>query len=281
MIIRLKEISNRFSSQLDEIEASNPEIMDCANSSIILCRQTLYELKNLLLQEEFKTIENEIEFFKSVKQTSIIPLIYYSEIRSFELQFPIANSKSQKKYTNKKIAKINHFFNLNIDFIQYIKNGHSHFDLQYFSRNFANSYHIVSSKFYFQDPDFTTSRDMLLGKVKAYRKFVGYLRDRRVTNEQILTATKPAARVNTTTLKWTSSKAALTELVYALYASGVLNNGNAEIKEIALALQNVFHFELNEFYKIYAEIKFRKHSRTKFLDKMSTNLISLMNESEK
>jgi len=116
MITRLKEVSNKFSSQLDEIEASNPEIMDCANSSIILCRQTLHELKNLLLQGEFKTVENEIEFFKSVKQTSIIPLIYYSEIRSFELQFPIANSISQKKYTNKKISKLNHFFNINIGF---------------------------------------------------------------------------------------------------------------------------------------------------------------------
>ncbi|MFD0798497.1 RteC domain-containing protein [Maribacter chungangensis] len=278
MIVRLKEISKEFSSKLDDIETNHPEILDCANSVIVLCRRTLHELKGLLLQKDFKSIENEIEFFKNIKQVTAVPLVYYSELRSFELQFPMANANSQKKYINKKIAKLNRFFTQNIDFIQYIQQDHSHFDLQYFTREFAEPYHIVSSKFYFQDPDFTTARDMLLAKVKAYRKFINYLQNRQnsktgINNYQSETITKK--------LQWTSTKAALTELVYGLYASGALNGGNADIIEIATALQKVFHFDLGDFYKIYAEIKFRKHSRTKFLDRATTNLISLMDDSEK
>lgn len=279
MIARLKEISNEFLSQLDDVETSNPKTMDCANSSIILCRRTLHELKRLLLKKDFESIENEVDFFKNTKQISITPLIYYSEIRSFELQFPAANANTQKKYINKKITKLNRFFNLNIDFIQYIQQGHSHFDHQYFTRKFSDSYHIVSSKFYFQDPDFTTARDMLLGKVIAYRKFIKYLQNRLTTRAQNSRIVLLEAEANT--LQWTSSKAALTELVYSLYASGSLNNGNTGIKEIALALQRVFQFDIGDFYKIYAEIKFRKNSRTKFLDTLSTSLISFMNESEK
>ncbi len=280
MIIHLEKISNEFLSQLKELEAGNPKIMDCANGSIILCRQTLHKLKGLLLEKDFESIENEIYFFKNIKQTSIIPLIYYSEVRSFELQFPVANISTQKKYINKKLTKLNRFFNLNIDFIQYIQQGHSHFDRQYFTRNFSDSYHIVSSKFYFQDPDFTTARDMLLGKVKAYRKFTKYLQNRLKSEKKGYATNEMEKEINISKLQWTSSKAGLTELIYALHASGALNHGNADIKEIACTLQHVFKFDLGDFYKIYAELKYRKNSRIKFLDTLSTGLISFMDESE-
>lgn len=280
MLVHLKEISNEFVSELDDIETSNPIIMDCANSSIILCRQTLQILKSLILERDFESIEQEMDFFKNIKQISATPLIYYSEVLSFELQFPMGNHNVQRKYINKKIAKLNRFFTLNIDFVQYMKNGHTHFDQQYFTRKFLDSFHIISSKFYFQDPDFTTARDMLLGKVKAYRKFLEYLQNRSTDKIQNYNLHHPKALDSIPNLKWTSSKAALTELVYALYVNGSLNNGNAEIKEIAKALQGVFHFDLGDFYKIYAEIKFRKNSRTKFMDTLSTGLISFMDESE-
>lgn len=280
MLAQLQEISNEFLSELDDIETSHPKIMDCANSSIILCRQTLHRLKGLLLQRNFESLANEITFFKNIKQISITPLIYYSEVRSFELQFPLANTNVQKKFIYKKIAKLNRFFSHNIDFIQYIEQGHSHFDHQYFTRKFLDSFHIISSKFYFQDPDFTTARDMLLGKVKAYRKFIKYLQNRLTNQAQYHYINQPRALDCIPNLKWTSSKAALTELVYALYVNGALNNGNAEIKEIAIALQKLFHFDMGDFYKIYAELKFRKNSRTKFMDTLSTGLISFMDESE-
>lgn len=280
MIIHLEKISNEFLSQLKELEAGNPKIMDCANGSIILSRQTLHKLKGLLLEKDFESIENEIYFFKNIKQTLITPLIYYSEVRSFELQFPMANISTQKKHINKKLSKLNRFFNLNIDFIQYIQQGHLHFDPQYFTRNFSDSYHIVSSKFYFQDPDFTTARDMLLGKVKAYRKFTKYLQNRLKSEEKGYATSEMEKEINIFKLQWTSSKAGLTELIYALHASSALNHGNADIKEIACALQHVFKFDLGDFYKIYAELKYRKNSRIKFLDTLSTGLISFMDESE-
>jgi hypothetical protein len=279
MNVSTSEISTKFLTQLNEIEASNSNITDCANKAIKLSRATLYKLKSQLLQSKFESIENEIDFFNNIKQVSATPLIYYSEVRSFELQFPMANASTQKKYINKKIAKLNRFFIHNIDFIQYIELGHSHFDSQYFTRRFSDSYHIVSSKFYFQDPDFTTARDMLLGKVKAYSRFINYLQQRlnatgyKTSNEEI---SKSIPK-----LQWTSSKAALTELVYALYSSRVINNGDVDIKEIALTLQQLFKFDLKDVYKIYAEIKSRKNSRTKFLDTLSTRLISFMDESEK
>ena len=81
-------------------------------------------------------------------------------------------------------------------------------------------------------------------------------------------------------LQWTSSKTALTELIYALHHSRSINNGNADIKEIASVLQKVFHFDLGNFYKIFSEIKSRKTDRTKFLDNLSNGLLVQMENSE-
>mgnify|MGYP003641707016 CR=1 FL=1 len=277
----LKEISNEFLELLEEIESIHSTTLVRSNNAILLCRKTLYTLKNLVLESDFDSHEHEIYFFKNTKQISIMPLIYYSEVRSFELQFPVANSTSQKKYIKKKIAKLNRFFIYNIDFVQYIQQGHSHFDHQYFTRKFSDSYHIVSSKFYFQDPDFTTARDMLLGKVKAYQKFIDYLKNRLATISQKITLGQSNKLTPSSNLHWTSSKAGLTELIYALHSTSSINNGDADIKEIAIALQNTFQFDLGDFYKTYAEIKTRKISRTKFLDTLSTGLTSFMEESEK
>ena len=81
-------------------------------------------------------------------------------------------------------------------------------------------------------------------------------------------------------LQWTSSKSALTELIYALHYNQVINNGNADIKEIALAFQQILHFDMGDFYKIFSEIKSRKNSRTKFLDDLSSGLQSHMDTTE-
>lgn len=87
-------------------------------------------------------------------------------------------------------------------------------------------------------------------------------------------------RQNEYNLHWTSSKSALTELIYSLYHSNVINNGNLDIKELANALEDIFQVDLGDFYKIFAELKSRKKSRTKFLDELSIILQHQMDKSE-
>ena len=275
MILELEHISNNFLSELNIIQKRNDDIMVCATKAIGLSRNTLNQFKRIIFENDFESIEDEVLFFKNIKQIPLEPLVYYSEIRSFELQFPMANISVQKKCITKKIAKLNRFFNYNIDFVQYTEQDFSHFDKHFYTRQYADTYHIISSKFYFQDPDFTTARDMLLSKVRAYRKFIKYLQSR--------LAKEKSKTINTTSpkLKWTATKAALTELIYALHSSNSVNNGNTDIKFIAEALQSIFQFDLGDFYKVYAEIKSRKKSRTKFLDDLSKSLIIAMDNSEK
>jgi len=264
---------------LDEIKHSSNGIIERSNKSIIACRNLLNTYRKSVVIDGFKSTEEEIEFFKTIKQTPFTQLIYYSEIRSFEIQFPKVDSRQQRKYVKKKLGKLNRFFLYNMDFVQYIESEQTHLDKQYFTRDFFDNLPVSSSKFYFQDPDFCTPYDLLLGKLKASKRFINYLQNRlfdakksKYKNELELN--------NLSELEWTSSKTALTELVYALYHSRVINNGKSDIKEIASTLESIFHFKLGDYYKTFAEIKTRKISRTKFLDELSEGLLEYINHSE-
>ena len=81
-------------------------------------------------------------------------------------------------------------------------------------------------------------------------------------------------------LKWTASKTALTELIYALYCHRVFNNGNTDIKLIARTFEDAFNIELGDFYHTFMELKARKINRTKFLDSLSKVLIKKMDEED-
>lgn len=52
-------------------------------------------------------------------------------------------------------------------------------------------------------------------------------------------------------LQWTSSKAALTELIYALQCSGAINGGAAELKEIANVTERIFNIDLIDYYRTF------------------------------
>ena len=272
--MEFEALIEKFEIELHKIQLESPDIIERTNKSIALCSKTLTYLRNEIVRNGFNSVIEEIKFFKHTKQIPLVPLIYNTEIRSFELQFPKGNPECQKKYIKKKINKINRFFLYNIDFNQYVKSSLSHFDKQYFTRVYLGLLRISYSRHYFQDLEFSTARDMLLAKLKANNKFIIYLKNRMNEKQHLL-------RHEDFSLHWTSSKSAMTELIYALYHSRAINNGNIDIKELAKALEYIFQFDLGDFYKIFAELKSRKKSRTKFLDELSINLKHQMDKSEK
>lgn len=260
--------------QLHQIELSNTNMLRKTNSAISLCRNLLSKLKKEIVLKGFASKNKEIDFFKVSKQIPLSNLIYYSEVRSFEMQFPRGCKKEQCKFINKKLKKLNRFFIYNMDFVKYIELKHTHLDDYYFMRCHSNNLNITHSQVYFFDTEFNTSHDLLLGKLKAYKRFIRFLEN--CLNKNTINNSSNKER----NLEWTSTKVALTELVYALYHNNVFNNGSADIKDIADALQQSFNFELGDFYKVYSEIKLRKKSRTKFLDELSIGLSSEMNKSD-
>ena len=179
------------------------------------------------------------------------------------------------KYINKKLEKLNRFFEFNLSFIQYIDSNQNYLDKQYFLRKNLEYSRITHLKLYNIDPEFNTSHDLLLAKLLAYRKLANYLVERLSKIQNPLSKEIPKS-----SLKWTSSKAALTELTYALYHGGAVNNGNSDIREIATVLEQTFNFPIGDVYRTYSEIRSRKNRKAKFLDELSSSLITSMDAME-
>ncbi|RDK89208.1 RteC domain-containing protein [Marinirhabdus gelatinilytica] len=272
-------LSAQLPDQLEKIKLQDEPILKQAKRSIILCRSILSEFKKQVLEFGFKSLGDEIKFFKETKQLPLKELIYFSEIHSFEIQFPKADKSAQLKFIRKKIKKLNRFFLYNLDFGQYIKSGSTHFDEEYFTREHLDTFYITTSKFYFQDPDFCTPRDMLLGKYKAYNSLVEYMNHKKLKVKNSLNGSYLNGK-QIEKIDWPFTNTDWVEFVYALYAAGLSKNNKLSIVKISKLLQEIFDFEPKDIYKTFQDIKNRKNSRTLFLDQLMTSLLTEMAKSE-
>ena len=276
--MELQSLSEELLEALNEIKIHNQEIIEQAFLSIELCRNLLSRYKKEILRKGFESIKDEIFFFKTTKQIPLVQLIYFSEIHSFEIQFPRADKESQRKSIKRKIEKLNRFFLYNLDFGRYVDSAARHFDKEYYTRDYLAPFHITTSKFYFQDPEFCTPRDMLLGKYHAYKSFVVYLDNRLFKLENSLNGDMVLDPLKK--LRWPFSNSDYVELLYALCATGIGRQDNLSIMKVSKRLQQVFDFTPKDIYKTFQSLKGRKNSRTVFLDKLATSLLLEMDKSE-
>lgn len=79
-------------------------------------------------------------------------------------------------------------------------------------------------------------------------------------------------------LKWSGSAIDLAELIYALFLSQSLNNGDIPIKEIAVCFEQFFHVKLDGVYQRFAKARSRKKERASFISKLLDTLINRMDQ---
>ncbi|GBF19662.1 rteC protein [Arenibacter sp. NBRC 103722] len=264
---RFKHIIDGYFEKLEEILPSKRIDLKKSNEGIQLSNNALYLLKLIVEKKGFKSIEEEIYFFKRVKSEPLSYLVYFSEVRSCELLMPKIGLGNQLNFLEKKIKRINKFFNRNWDFVHYMEQELTYLDVQYFTRsNQVFPLYSLPEACYL-DPKFFTSHDMLWARIKGMNKFILYLQELikllKLQKHKALQIEKPKRA-----LVWSASKAALTELIYALYSSSAVNNGKEDIKSIASAFEDLFNIRLDNIYKTYAEIKSRKDSKTRFLEEL-------------
>lgn len=253
-----------------EIETNCPiQQIEAVIKIIINC---LSDVKQFVLKKGFKNVDEEIRFFKYQKPVIVSKLIYYNAIYKIETKKPYG-AKAIKKYYNSELTKLKKYFDNNLEFYKYYRTNNSFIDEKLFVRG---EYDIKLSldTFYFEaDQNFSTSHDYKVAKIIANDLIQVYLEDQLHNNNH-----KKA--LENSALRWTGSKTALTELIYALYAQGVFDNGNADIKVIAKTFELAFNISLGDFYHTYLELKSRKMNRTKFLDSLRDALLKKMDEQE-
>ena len=132
---------------------------------------------------------------------------------------------------------------------------------------------LLIGMFFFLTQAYAQQYDFIVAKMDANDLLRKYLEDEL---SKLHPEVKPVVEQQTHTLSWTASKASLIELLYGLQSTGVFNNGQAALNDVAMFMEAVFHIKLGNYYRVFQEIRIRKKSRTQFLDEMKERLIQKM-----
>jgi len=271
---------NEIIQELDEeiselsIDLDNPILLSEAVVELIITK--IAKVKQHVLRIGFVNIEEEINFFKRLKPNILSKLIYYNTIYKIEAKKPHGCKKVIRKYLKNEISKIKRFFDNNLEFYKYYRTNSTYLDHKYFVRGKYDIKLGLDTYYFESDHSFSTSHDYKVAKIIANDLIQVYLED------QLTSLNKRSAPDHTiiNNLNWTGSKTALIELIYALHAQSVLDNGNVDIKVIAISFEKIFNIDLGDFYHTYLELRNRKTNRTKFIDLLREGLIKKMDEQD-
>lgn len=274
----MRTFAERFYSalenQLNEVSINEESLAEQYKTSITLCKKAMAKLKNYITSYAFENKEDEIYFFKVVKPQFYSKYIYFINVYKFIMQTPPGGEGILKDYINYELADIKRFFDHNQTFYQYYRSGATQMDELYFTRG-GFDVHVDLEEFE-EDEQYSTSHDYKLSKIIANEKYQDFLNlelQKTIEHDE----TPPVMGLELP-LTWTFNKTDLVELIYALVALGVFNNGNVEIKSVVSFFETVFHVDLGSYYHKYQDIMKRKKERTVFLDKLKLALLRRIEE---
>ncbi|WP_339887734.1 RteC domain-containing protein [uncultured Flavobacterium sp.] len=266
--------------QLKKIHGSNVDIILQAKQAMTATINKLEELKIEFIRHTFEDKTKEIEFFKQLKPQLTSKLIYYNEIYNMEVSKPTSTNKDIQKHYNKELAKLKNFFNDNKEFYKYYRSGNTCLDKKYFIRRKHDISLTVDSTYFQSDYIFATSHDYKVAKIIANEALHRYIETTlQKHGKNIIKNNENNETLQT--LKWTGSKVALVELIYALHTAGIFNNGNSSLNETTKNLEKIFNIDLGQFNRIFTEIKKRKTiEQTSFLNSLKENLTKKITDSD-
>lgn len=277
MTTNYDDILKKLDNKLDILEIEEQDILLKAEKGIKLAKQTLKSVRSIVVDYEFETKLEEIHFFKCTKPKIYSKLIYYVKLFNIESKRPRGSNKSQVKYLNNYIEKLQTYFNDNLDFYHYYRREATVFDEQYFLRGKADIRLFPDSFHFFVDEEFATSHDSTVATILAYDLLIVHLKreiDKLENNGNYASLRLLQSK---TKITWTAHKIYLIELIYALHSTDVINNGTVDIKDIAYFVEKTFKVDLGDYYRAFLEIRMRKNGRTKFLDILKKQWISRVN----
>lgn len=269
-----EEVLYNLDNALDFLESEQEDILLRAEEGVLISKRALIKLRKIANRKRFKNINEEVYFFKHIKPQVFSKLIYYQTLFNIESKRPRSSNKSQIKYFNKHIDRLQIYFNDHLEFYNYYRRGATFLDEHYFARGKIDIRLFPDTFSFFIDDKFSTSHDTTVAIILAYDMLIVYLKteiDKLKNHNPMEAVINPYQKQSR--LFWTANKTDLIELIYALQSTGAINSGTADIKEMATACERLFNIELGDYYRTYLEIRSRKTNQTKFLDKLKESLV--------
>lgn len=243
-------------------------------------QRSLEDLRTYIVNHPFSNKEEEIYFFKHIKPEVLSRLLYFTEIYNTEMRKPHGSIEVLKKYYNDRLDELTSYFESNLDFYQYYRSKATHLDNHYFVRGHIDFKLCPNCVPYDRDPEFSTCYDHKAAQILANDMLCIYLNKKLHGVDKQVIISKSRSFLPEHPFRWTATKIAAVELGYAIYAAGVLNNGQADIKEIMTFMEASFQIDLGDYYRTYITMKDRKKDRTSFLNSLIKSLLKKMDEDD-
>jgi hypothetical protein len=269
----IDDVSQYESKIVNEASGS----LDEALKMISYLQEVLISLKASVTKEGFKSEWEEINFFRNVKPGILGKLIYYNKVYRIECACPLGSGKIYRNYFSNQIKELKQEFEehiFNSEFYRYYRSGRNDRDQTFFRLGNINFYDGLNSFVFEIDHHFSTYYDYKVARIIANDLLQNYLhlkldsiKDSNFKDEE---ATKD--------IFWTSSKNALVELIYAMYASGAVSHGKVGIRKLSMIAQIVFSVSLGDLHHAFHRMKTRAGSRTAFLDHLKISLEEYMDK---
>lgn len=272
--MKYQKLLSEFEGQLETLESGNGDILFKAEKGIALVEKCIRKLQKQIEGKSFETQSDEIYFFKHVKPQIFSKLIYYVRLFSIESKRPRGKDVAQVKYLQQQIDKLQTFFNDNLEFYNYYRRGAMSMDEQYFVRGNRDLRMPLESFHFLIDDQFSTCQDGTVATIMAYDMLIVYLRKEVDDLNNNMEPTKNTPMEKPSKLFWTGSKTDMIELLYALHTSKCINGGTVDIKELASHFEYFYNVDLGNYYHTFIDIRTRKTSRTRFLER----LIEMLNQ---
>lgn len=268
--MELNEFTNQLKERMEtEIEAISADQADVLKRTSMLIRcveRHAGELKRFVVKYRFKSVGDEIAFFKQGKPEFMTHLFYFRSLFKIQL-FELNNSNQQRlRFYQTRLRSVQQYLERHHEFYRYVLSGSDDCDTLYFTRKGAPHPTVVL------DERFSTGYDDILSRTRSIEMTRSYIL------EAIRLIENPGSDPKTSTLTWTGAKTDLVELIYALQASEVFNKGNAGVKQIASQFEGMFNVSLGNYYRVFQEIRLRKRGQTNFLDRIKHALENKMSE---
>lgn len=252
-------------------------IVDEAFKMISYLQEVLASLKVSVIKDGFQSEWEEINFFRNVKPGVLGKLIYYNKVYRIECACPLGSGKIYRNYFSNQIKELKQEFEehiFNSEFYRYYRSGRNDRDQTFFRLGNINLYDGLNSFVFEIDHHFSTYYDYKVARIIANDLLQNYLHLKIDSIEDSNFKDEEATK----DIFWTSSKNALVELIYAMYASGAVSHGKVGIRKLSMIAQIVFSVSLGDLHHAFHRMKTRAGSRTAFLDQLKISLEEYMDK---
>ena len=206
-------------------------------------------------------------------------VIYHVKINNIESKRPMGSIEIQQNYLLSELLKLTMYFNSHLEFYRYYRMKSTFLDDKLFVRGREDFHLHLDNMMIYVDPEFSTSQDYMVAKIMANDRLEVYLKTE--IDALSIKANNPnwgqVGYLGSNSLQWTESKTALVELIYALHASGSINNGQTEIRELSAFFEQAFNIRITDIYRTFLELKLRT-IQTKYIDYLRAVLLRKMQE---